>query len=164
MVGAVRRVWVLVLGGLIGGGFYFLLIDITGLPELYTLAGAAAAGGVTMLLAREQGFVEARVLPWWVLRGWRLLYKIPQDIGILCWEAANQLTSPRAARGSFRAHHFGACASNPTDAGRRALAELLGSVSPNTIVIGVDVDRRLLLVHQLRRSGAPQDLDVTGLG
>jgi hypothetical protein len=48
--------------------------------------------------------------------------------------------------------------------GRRALAETVGSVAPNTIVIGIDDERGLLLVHQLRRHGGPEDLDVTRLG
>src|SRR5206468_3448865 len=75
----------LVAGGLLGGAFYFLLIDTTSLPELYVLAGVALACGVAFLLAREQHFVEARVLPWWILRGWRLAWKIPADVAIVCW-------------------------------------------------------------------------------
>ena len=50
------------------------------------------------------------------------------------------------------------------DVGRRALAEGLGSLAPNTIVIGVDDERDLLLVHQLHRSGGREELDVLELG
>ncbi|MCW3018653.1 MAG: hypothetical protein JWN10_961, partial [Solirubrobacterales bacterium] len=48
------------------------------------------------------------------------------------------------------------------DAGRRALAESFGSLAPNTIVIGVDPERDLLLVHQLRGGGGR--VDVLELG
>lgn len=154
----------LVAGGLLGGAFYFLLIDTTSLPELYVLAGVALACGVAFLLAREQHFVEARVLPWWILRGWRLAWKIPADVAIVCWEALAQLVRPKPARGVFRATPFASTADTPEATGRRAVAETLGSFAPNTIVVGVDDERGLLLVHQLRRQGGPDELDVTRMG
>jgi hypothetical protein len=149
---------------LLGGGFYFQLIDTTSLPELYLLAGVALACAIAFLLAREQGFVEARVLPWWLPRSWRLLWRIPADIAIVCWEAIAQLVRPRTERGVFRATAFGATREVPADTGRRAVAETVGSLAPNTIVVGVDAERGLLLTHQLRRNGPPEDLDVTRLG
>lgn len=152
------------LGALVGGGFYFLLIDTTSLPELYVLAGVALACGIGFQLAREQGFVEAWITPWWVLHGWRLIWRIPSDIAIVCWEALAQLVRPQQARGVFRATSFTATARSPADTGRRALTETLGSFGPNTIIVGVDAERRLLLTHQLRRQGPPEDLDVTKLG
>jgi hypothetical protein len=151
-------------GLVLGGAFYLQLIDTTSLPELYVLAGVALACGVAFYLAREQGFIEARVLPWWLLRSWRLLWRIPGDIGIVCWEALAQLIRPRSNRGVFRAARFTATAETPEDTGRRALAETVGSFAPNTIVVGVDPDRGLLLTHQLRRHGPPEDLDATRLG
>ena len=48
--------------------------------------------------------------------------------------------------------------------GRRALAESFGSFAPNTIIVGVDADRELILAHQLRPSGGPEALDLLGLG
>jgi hypothetical protein len=48
--------------------------------------------------------------------------------------------------------------------GRSALAESLGSFAPNTIVIGVDPERELILGHQLRRTGGDEAIDVLGLG
>ena len=155
---------VIVIGLVVGGGFYLLLIDTTSLPELYVLAGVALACGVGFKLAREQGFVEAQILPWWLLRSWRLLWRVPADIAMLCAEAILQLVHPRAERGVFRATRFAASAETPGDTGRRAVAETVGSVSPNTIIIGVDAERNLLLTHQLRRHGPPEDLDVTRLG
>jgi hypothetical protein len=40
----------------------------------------------------------------------------------------------------------------------------LGSLAPNTIVIGIDDERDLMLVHQLRRDGGRDELDVLELG
>jgi hypothetical protein len=159
-----RTGWILALGVLIGGGFYFLLIDTASLPELYVLAGVAAICAVAFELAREQGFAEARIVPWWLARGARVVLRIPLDIGLLCWEAVVQLVAPRQARGLFRAVRFTATEETPRDAGRRALSEWLGSVSPNSIVVGVDPERGLILVHQLRRQGGSDQIDPLGLG
>jgi hypothetical protein len=159
-----RALPIMVIGLLIGGGFYFQLIDTTSLPELYVLAGVALACAVAFQLAREQGFSEARILPWWLLKGWRLTWKIPSDIAIVCWEALAQLVRPRPERGVFRAAPFAAIEETPSHAGRRALAETVGSFAPNTIIVGVDAERGLILTHQLRRQGPPEDLDVTRLG
>ena len=161
---ALRTTWILVLGGLIGGGFYLLLIDITDLPELYALAGVAVGCAIAFLLAREQRFAESQVLPRWLLSGWRVIVKIPLDIALLCWDALVQVVAPRPVRGTFRAAAFGATADTPQDSGRRAVSEWLGSVSPNTIVIGIDTDRGLVLVHQLHRQGDATQLDPLGLG
>jgi hypothetical protein len=161
---ALRTSWILVLGGLIGGGFYLLLIDTSSLPELYAMGGAIVASALTFALAREQGFIESLIDPRWLLRGWRVALKIPPDIGILCWEALVQVGSRREQRGTFRAAPFGATKETPSDTGRRAISEWLGSLSPNTIVVGVDAEKGLVLVHQLRRQGSAEQIDPLGLG
>jgi len=160
----IRRCWGLVIGLLIGGGFYLLLIDTASLPELYLLAGVALACGVAFELAHEQGFVEAGIAPWWLLRIWRLVLKIPVDVAFVCGEAVTQLFAPKPTRGVFRATAFAHTEATKEATGRRALTDTLGSVAPNTIVIGVDTERGLLLVHQLHRTGPPEDLDVLRLG
>jgi hypothetical protein len=134
----------IVLGSLIGGAFYLLLIDNRSGPELYLLAGVALACGVTFMLAREQGFVEARLRLRWLAQAWRVLLAVPRDIAFLS--------------------RYGAVKETPSDTGRRAMTEGFGSVTPNTVVLGVDSERGLLLVHQLRRHGGSEDLDVLRLG
>lgn len=160
----IRKAGIFALGLVLGGGFYLLLVDTTSSPELYVLAVVAITSGIALWLSREQEFVEAQIRPWWLLRGWRVLAKIVPDILVLCREALTQLFRPRQARGSFRAVPFDACQETPADTGRRALTEWLGSVAPNTIVVGVDAEKRLLVVHQLRRQGDPDDVDPMGLG
>ena len=160
----IRRLWIATLGAVIGGGFYLLLIDTPNPSELYVLAGVALFCGFAFFVSRQQGFIEARIEPSFLLGAWRLLPKIPLDIALVCWEAVAQLVRPRPVRGSFRAVAFRATEQNASDTGRRAVAEALGSVAPNTIVVGVNAERGLLLVHQLHHQGPAEDLDVLRLG
>jgi hypothetical protein len=160
----IRRAWIAGLGLVLGGSFYLLLVDTPSSPELYALAAVAIACAVAFTVSHEEGFVEARIRPWWLLGTWRVLVKILPDIAILCREAVAQLFQARATRGCFRAVPFSATETTPQDSGRRALTEWVGSMAPNTIVVGVDDERGLLLVHQLHRQGETEDIDPMGLG
>ncbi len=144
---------------------YLLLIDITDLPELIVGAGAAAIAATGFELAREQctvGGLRARLR--WLGRVHRALFSVPSDIATLSLLAVRQLIRPRAVNGVFRAVPFQCGDHERLETGRRALAESLGSFSPNTIIIGVDAERELLLGHQLRRRGGDEAVDVLGLG
>jgi hypothetical protein len=160
-----RRVAIGIGGLLLGGAFYLLTVDTTDLPELYVLAGVALLCGIAFEVSREQAFEEAALRPALLARAWRAAVRVPRDIAIVSWEALKQLVAPKRSRGTFRAVRFRdrSSASPSRDAARRALAEALGSLAPNTIVIGVDREHDLLLVHQLRRRGDQDDLDVLGL-
>jgi hypothetical protein len=152
------------LGAVVAAAFYMVLIDTVDLPEVYAAIGALLLAGAGYEAARRQGLCEARVSPAWVARGWRVLASIPLQIVWVSWEALAQLVAPRATRGTLRAVPFEAGGDDAGDVGRRALAEGLGSLAPNTIVIGIDSDRDLLLVHQLHRHGGREQLDVLELG
>jgi hypothetical protein len=159
-----RRLGLALIGFAIGGAFYLLLIDTPNVVEVYALAGVALLAGAGFVISREQGFPEATINPRWLSRSWRVVASVPVNVMLLCWDAAAQLLQRRRTRGVFRAVPFKAGGELPADVGRRALAEALGSIAPNTIVIGIDPDRDLLLVHQLHRQGGREQLDVLGLG
>ena len=159
-----RRALVFAVGVLLGGAFYLVLIDTTSLPELYVLAGAALLAGAAFAVSREEGLAEASINPGMLARLWRALVRIPLEIGIVCWEAVLQLIQLAPVRGAFRATRFEAVGAERENVGRRALTQALGSLPPNTIVVGVDEERRLLLVHQLRRAQRREKLDVLDLG
>jgi hypothetical protein len=82
----------------------------------------------------------------------------------LCRVAIAQLRHPQPTRGVFRAVPFRSGDDEAREGGRRALAESFGSLAPNTIVIGVDPERELLLGHQLRPGGGAEAIDVLELG
>ncbi len=158
-----RRQVVTAIAVAISAGFYLVLIDTVSLPELCAMAGVLLLCGIGFWLSREQGFAEAEVSFRWLTRAWRPVAQVPSHIALVSWEALGQLMSPRRARGQFRAVRFEG-ADTDSDRGRRALTEALGSLAPNTIVVGIDPERNLLLVHQLHRSGDAHTLDVLRLG
>ena len=151
-------------GAVLAAAFYMVLIDTVDLPELYAAISGVLLGGAAYEAARRQGIAEARISASWLVRGPRVIASIPRQIGWVSWQALAQLVAPRESRGTLRAVTFRAGGEGSDDVGRRALAEGLGSLAPNTIVIGIDSERDLLLVHQLHRSGGREELDVLELG
>jgi multisubunit Na+/H+ antiporter MnhE subunit len=147
----------------LAAAFYLLLIDTVSPPELYVGAGVALLAATAFEISREHGFTEAAIRPAWLLRAWRPVVRVPVHIAVVTREAIAQLASRKRRRGQFRAIPFNGGA-GAYDVGRRALTESLGSFAPNTIVLGVDPDRNLLLVHQLHREGGREELDALGLG
>ncbi len=158
-----RRAFAVTLGAAVTAGFYLVLIDTTRLPELYAMAGIVLLAAIAFAASLDQGLTEAAIRGRWLLRAYRPVLQVPAHVVLLTLEVADQLLRRRPSRGGFRAVAF-AAGQEPTDIGRRALSEILGSLAPNTIVIGVDAERQLLLVHQLRRTGKAEDLDVLRLG
>jgi hypothetical protein len=147
------------------GALYLLLIDTTSLPELIVGVGAAAIAATGFELAREQqtaGGLSARLR--WFSSLYRPLIKTPSDIVVVSWLALRQLVRPKQVNGSFRAVRFRCGPEHDIEIGRRALAEAFGSFAPNTIIVGVDVERELILGHQLRPSGGAEAIDLLGLG
>lgn len=148
----------------LAGALYLLLIDVTDLPELIVGAGAAAIAATAFELAREEriaGLVRPRLS--WLVRAHRPLLKVPVDVAALSVVAVRQLVRPRPVNGVFRAVPF-RCTNEEHEFGRLALAESLGSFAPNTIIVGVDLERQLILGHQLRPGGGAESIDVLGLG
>jgi len=158
-----RRILIAAGGAVFAGAFYLVLIDTVDLPELYGLVVVALISGIVFAVSRDREATEASISGAWLLRAWRPIVRVPADVVLVSQQLVAQLLSPRASRGELRAVPF----KGGEDAhalGRSALTESLGSFTPNTIVIGVDTERELLLVHQLRRHGERDELDVLRLG
>jgi multisubunit Na+/H+ antiporter MnhE subunit len=159
-----RRVAATGFAFVLAAGFYLLLIDTVDLPELGAGAAVAALAAAAFELARERGVAEAEIAPRRLPVAWRVVARVPVQTALVSWEAVAQLFTHKRSRGVFRAVPFHAGDETPSGVGRRAIAETLGSLTPNTIVIGIDSERELLLVHQLRRQGGTEELDVMRLG
>lgn len=139
-----------VLSWLAAGAVWMLLVDNTYLPELLTGAVCAAIAATGTELVREQRVARVRPRLAAVLRLYRPLLRAPLDVALLTWAVLRQLVRRDRRVGRLRAVPFAEVDDeDPIDHARRALAEGAGSFAPNTIVVGVDEERELLLAHQL---------------
>jgi len=136
-------------------GVWMLLVDNDSRPEVIAGAVAAALAAAASELVRAQRIAEVRVRTRWLARAWRPLARIPLDVVIVL----GALVHPRKARGSFRALRFRSAGDDPEAGAARALTEVLGSLAPNTYVVGVDTNRHLLIVQQLVPRGNADTLD-----
>jgi Na+/H+ ion antiporter subunit len=159
-----RRLLAWSIGWVFAGALYLLLIDTTSLPELIVGAGAAVIAATGLELARGQRIVGERIRPRWLAAAYRPVLRVPADVVLVSWVAIRQLFHRRGAHGAFRAAPFRCGDQHELESGRAALAQALGSFAPNTIVVGVDPDRELVLAHQLYRRGGDEAIDVMELG
>jgi hypothetical protein len=143
---------------------YLLLIDTRQLPELLVGAGAATLAATGAELAREQGIVGEGLRLRWLVRAYRPFLRAPADIFTVSLAALRQLLHPHRTVGAFRAVPFRCIEDEQLESGRHALAESLGSFAPNTIIVGVDREREMILGHQLKPSGGRESIDILELG
>lgn len=147
-MGRAALIWVAVAGALYA--FWLLLTDTREEPQLLLGIAVAAIGATGSELVRHQRIARVGLRWRWLPRLWRPLANVPGDLARLTLLALRAAwPGAPAPAGRLRALEFEPGEGNPADLGRAALAELAGSISPNTYVIGLDGERRLLLVHQL---------------
>src|SRR4051794_34141811 len=131
-------------------GLWMLLVDTHEDPQVYAGLAVAALGATGSELVRRQRVAGARLRLGWLRRSYRPpLSAAPGLLRLARVAVAALPPGGRRARGRLRAIPFAAGGGAAETAGREALAELAGSFSPNTFVVGLDRERGLLLVHQL---------------
>jgi multisubunit Na+/H+ antiporter MnhE subunit len=140
-----------------------LLVFKTELAEFVAgaLAAAVAATGADMVRAR--GYVPfAPRLAW--SRG---LVRLPREVAVdtarMTALVVRSLIRRERIEGSFRIVSFSARSDDdPRAQARRTVAGWLGTVSPNTYVIGIDEDHRVAVLHQLIRDDDPPEIRPLG--
>jgi hypothetical protein len=138
---------------------YLALVDTRQHPEVVLgslVAAVAASGAVGIRSARNlRGSLDPSLLRAVPVAAWQFLVESLLILGYLVARVGG-----RAGRGRFRTAPFRHGDDGPRDVARRALSEAVGSLGPNTIVVGIDPDRDLILVHQL----VPRDAERDPLG
>lgn len=127
------------------GGVWMLLVDTVSAAEVLGAVAAALAGALATRLVFDSGVAAIRPAGNLPLAMAKQLARVPADLWLLTVALA------RALAGRRRPGRFYELALElPVDErgnGRRAAIELVGSLAPNTIVLGVD--ERRVIVHQL---------------
>jgi multisubunit Na+/H+ antiporter MnhE subunit len=138
---------------------WILLVFKTEFAEFVAGALAAALAATGAELVRAFGYAPfAPRLAW--SRG---LLRLPRDVLVETWRMTallvRSLVGRQRIRGSFRIISFRAAPDDdPRAQGRRTVAAWLGTVSPNTYVLGIDEEHHVVVVHQLIRDDRPPEL------
>jgi len=141
-------------------GLWVLLVFKTQPAEFVAGAVAAAFAATGAELVRSRGYAPFAPRLIWS----RELLRIPREVVTDCARMAMLLVRHFVRRepikGCLRIVHFPTGSrDDPHAQARRAVAEWLGCVSPNTYVIGIDERHRVAVVHQLIRDKLPPELD-----
>jgi multisubunit Na+/H+ antiporter MnhE subunit len=140
-------------------GLWLLLVNNVKLAELCAGAAAAAIAATVALVLSEQRLVALQPRLSWFPRLPLALAQLPLDSARLTVALVRALVKRSPPRGSFRAVRWRTLGDDPESEQRRAVAEALDSVGPNSYVIGIDRERGALLVHQLLRQEDPESAD-----
>jgi multisubunit Na+/H+ antiporter MnhE subunit len=131
------------------GAVWMLLVDTVSSAEGLAAAAAALAAVIATRLVFASGLAEMRLaggVSAALARALvRQLARVPADLWLLALALARALAGRRRP-GRFHELALELPVSERAN-GRRAAIELLGSLAPNTIVLGVD--ERRVVVHQL---------------
>jgi multisubunit Na+/H+ antiporter MnhE subunit len=122
---------------------YVVLVDSRRLEEVVAAAIVGALGATASVLVRREREIVLRPRLRDVVAELRTVLAWPRDLALLA-TALVRRPSGRVVEAPFEA-----TGDDPHDAAHRALAVAGRTLAPNTIVIGIDEDRRVLIAHRL---------------
>jgi multisubunit Na+/H+ antiporter MnhE subunit len=141
------------------GGVWMLLVDTVSTAEVVCAVAAALIGVAVTRLVFDNGIASMRLAGSLLVALARQLGRVPADMWLLA------VALSRALVGRRRPGRFHELALElPVNAqgnGRRAAIELVGSLAPNTIVLGVD-ERRVIVHQLLARHGERESIVEVG--
>jgi hypothetical protein len=90
-----------------------------------------------------------------VAQGWRVPWYVLTDAGTILAVLAKDLLAGKRAGSFYRVCGFRTSESDPRIIARGVLAVFYTTMSPNSIVIGIDPQQGRMIFHQLDRSSIP---------
>jgi len=132
---------------------WLLFVNTTRLHELWLAAIASVIAATAAEVVRAQPFAEFRPQPVWLLQAWREPWYILEGCATIFWVFFKQFFRPEPS--VLREVVFDPGGSDPASAARRALAIAYTTVPPNFVVLGIDFDKRVMLVHQVSSTPTP---------
>ena len=122
----------------------------TGFRELIAAAAAAliATAGMVVFAAHRKIRFRFRAID--IFQATRLPAHVVADTCKLLRAVAEQICGRARAPSCIEAVEFDAAGNGAAAAGRRALAVTYGTISPNSVLLGVVPQQRLLLYHRIQ--------------
>jgi multisubunit Na+/H+ antiporter MnhE subunit len=134
---------------------WLALVDRLALDELLAGVVAAALGATAAVLVRQQRRTLVRPPARWLVSAGKPLLAFVGDLGPLAQALVERGVLRRRTAGEVHALAFDVVGDTPEEAAFRVLTAALGSLGPNTIVLDIDAERRVLYAHQLVATNDP---------
>jgi multisubunit Na+/H+ antiporter MnhE subunit len=137
--------------------FVLWMLFVSQVQKGEIVAGLAAAFIATVANAvlKAQDYAKFRPkLKWLLLMTWEVWYLISGTWAILVALARHIAGKPSEAQ--FKVVKFKAGGNDPESWARRTLVTAYATIPPNFIVVGIDVEKNLMLVHQVAPTGTPE--------
>jgi hypothetical protein len=132
---------------------WLLFVNTTMIHELWMAAMASVLTATAAELVRSQKFASFRPRLWWLVQAWREPWYILEGCASIFWAFLKHFFKP--APSVLRQVVFDAGGSDPQSAARRALAITYTTMPPNFVVLGIDLDKNVMVVHQVTETETP---------
>ncbi|MGH9557654.1 MAG: hypothetical protein ACRD30_00335 [Bryobacteraceae bacterium] len=135
-------------------GLWFLFVYQFSLFELLAGGGAAALTLIAIETARKHEPLRFEPRWRWIAQAWRLPAQVAKGIWTLGKSLARRIAC-KPSRSLFQLIPFDSPGGDPKHAGQRALVVLYGTMPPDSVIIGFDPARNMLMAHFLEPSHVP---------
>jgi multisubunit Na+/H+ antiporter MnhE subunit len=132
---------------------WVLFENQTNFYELLFGAGAAVLAAVGTEIIRIHHLASFRPRLIWIVQGWRLPWYIVQGCWVISWTLLKQPF--HSEKSVLRSVPFDPGGSDAHSAARRALAITYTTLPPNFVVLSIDLEKKVMVVHQVQKSPTP---------
>ena len=133
---------------------WLLFVNTTKPHELWVAALASSLAASAAELVRSQPFAPFRPRVKWLLEAWREPWYILEGCASIFWALLKHFVKPEPS--VLREVVFEPGGADAASAARRALAITFTTVPPNFVVLDIDLQKQIMLVHQVSQSSTPQ--------
>ena len=132
---------------------WLLFVNTAKSHELWMAAATSVIAATAAEIVREQPFAAFRPRLFWLIQCWREPWYIVEGCAAIFWVFFKHLFHPEPS--ILREIVFDSGGSDPASAARRALAIIHTTVPPNFVVLGIDLDKNVMVVHQVSETATP---------
>lgn len=136
-------------------GLWMMFVSQTQTNEMVAGLAAALIGAVADATLKATGYAKFKPkFKWLLLITWEVWYVLSGTWAIMV--ALARHLAGKKSEAQFKAVKFDAGGDDAESWARRTLVTAYATIPPNFIVLGVDVDKDILLVHQVSPTGVPE--------
>jgi multisubunit Na+/H+ antiporter MnhE subunit len=151
--------WIIDWGVLLG--LWFLYTDTPTISELLAGAAAAAIAATATTVLELQTFGRFWARPRWLMLFLTQPWYVLTGSAAIFWALLRRIAG-KESEAQLKAVQFDTGGEDDESAARRALAITLNTIPPNSIVIGIDRENQVLLMHEMVPSPIPATLKQLG--